>query len=72
MLTLRLAVNLGVRCMVPITERKLMSGYEKEPVEIIEETLWVVYDPWEGQDIASFSNKNAAELFAQEWMVRNG
>ena len=49
-----------------------MSGYEKEPVEIIEETLWVVYDPWEGQDIASFSNKNAAELFAQEWMVRNG
>lgn len=44
--------------------------YEREPAEIIEETTWVVHDPWLAQDVGVFSSRPAAELFLREWMCR--
>lgn len=46
-------------------------NYSKEPVEIFEETLWVVHDPWLAQDVGVFTDKAAAEMFATNWMGRN-
>lgn len=50
----------------------MFANYESHPVEIIEETVWVVHDPWEAQDVGTFPTKEAAELFAVEWMEQNG
>ena len=50
----------------------MFANYTQEPVEIIEETVWIVHAPWEAQDVGSFSTKEAAELFAAEWMKHNG
>lgn len=44
--------------------------YELEPVEIYEETTWVVHDPWTAQDVGVFPSKKAADLFAKQWMAR--
>ena len=49
-----------------------MTDYNKEPVEIFEETVWSVHDPWVAQDLASFTSKEAAEMFAKLWMETNG
>ncbi len=81
----RLAAGLGVRFTVPntspfrternhlITRKEMMfTNYETHPVEIISETVWIVHDPWEGSDVGTFQTKEAAELFAQEWMIKNG
>jgi hypothetical protein len=50
----------------------MFTNYETHPVEIISETVWIVHDPWEGSDVGTFQTKEAAELFAQEWMIKNG
>lgn len=47
-----------------------MYDYDKEPVEVIEETVWVVHDPWLAQDVATFTSKQAAEMFAATWRER--
>jgi hypothetical protein len=44
--------------------------YENEPVEIFEETMWIVHDPWLAQDVGVFTTKEAAELFAKTWQER--
>lgn len=48
-----------------------MADYEKEPLEVIEERTWVVYDPWLAQDVGVFSSLAAAEMFAKMWMESN-
>lgn len=45
--------------------------YDIEPVVIYQETVWIVNDPWTAQDIATFYNEEAAELFAKVWMERD-
>lgn len=56
-----------------ITRKEMMfANYETHPVEVISETVWIVHDPWEGSDVGTFQTKEAAELFAQEWMIKNG
>lgn len=50
----------------------MFANYDSHPLEIIEETVWVVHDPWDASDIGTFPSKEAAELFAQEWMIQNG
>ena len=50
----------------------MSNKYEEEPLEIFEETVWIVHDPWLAQDSASFTSKEAAEMFAKLWMETNG
>jgi hypothetical protein len=50
----------------------MFANYETHPVEVISETVWIVHDPWEGSDVGTFQTKEAADLFAQEWMLKNG
>lgn len=45
-------------------------NYEAEPVEIFEETMWIVNDPWLGQDIGVFTSEEAAKMFAKTWMEK--
>lgn len=46
------------------------NNYDAEPVEIFEETMWIVHDPWLAQDVGVFTSKEAAEMFAQTWMEK--
>lgn len=41
-------------------------------LEIIEETAWVVHNPWTAQDIASFLNESDAKFFAEKWERKHG
>ena len=50
----------------------MSNNYDDSPLEIFEETTWVVYDPWIAQDVGSFASKEAAELFAKEWANLDG
>ena len=49
----------------------MLPDYNKEPVDIYEETVWIVNDPWEAKDIAFFFDRQAADMFAKMWMERN-
>lgn len=49
-----------------------MADYDREPLEIFKETVWIVNDPWTAQDLGSFVSKEAAELFAKTWMENDG
>lgn len=48
------------------------TDYKKEPLEIYEETTWVVYDPWAAQEIGIFLTEEAAKLFAKAWEKKHG
>jgi hypothetical protein len=39
--------------------------YDKEPLEIFEDTMFTVYDPWQAQELAVFRSRKDAELFAK-------
>jgi hypothetical protein len=38
-------------------------NYQKEPLEIWEEPLFSVYDPWQAQVLGTFSSREDAETF---------
>lgn len=38
-------------------------NYDKEPLEIWEEPLFTVYDPWQGQELGMFRSLDDAEVF---------
>jgi hypothetical protein len=48
----------------------MWPDYNKTPVDIFEETVWIVNDPWQAQDIAFFFDRQAADMFAKIWMER--
>lgn len=41
--------------------------YGREPLEVIEQKTYIVYDPWLGEDIGTFTSLAAAEMFAKLW-----
>lgn len=49
-----------------------MTDYKREPLEVHEETMWIVYDPWVAQDVAMFTSLEDADAFKEFWESRNG
>lgn len=47
-----------------------MFDYEKEPVEVIKQETYAVYDPWLAEDVGVFTSKEAAQMFADLWVER--
>lgn len=48
----------------------MWPDYDREPVEIDEDTVWQVFDPWTGQLVGMFYDKINAQLFSKAYMKR--
>lgn len=48
----------------------MWPDYDKEPLEVIEEKVYIVYDPWLAEEVGVFPSLAAAEMFAKIWKER--